>query len=103
MIDLKQKPQSPVTMLGDVAEDGSYPDGTKIELKGEMLRALGFGESTMPQVGQKFEMRAMVEVVEVCKEDGQNSTEYCVEFQLQQIELGNEQQMADQQIKRMFA
>ncbi len=107
MIDMKQKPSSPVTMLSDVAEEGAYPHGLCIKLDNESLKRLGIGSSNLPRVGQKFAVLAGAEVVAVEKEDGQMEQGYCVELQLQQIELAapgqkNEQQQAHEQVARMY-
>jgi hypothetical protein len=113
MIDMKQKPASPVSMLGDVAEEGSYSESLRIELDNESLKRLGIGSGNLPQVGQKFAISGLAEVVEVCKEDGLLEEGYCVELQIQQFELAapealnakpaaNEQQQAQAQIERMY-
>ena len=107
MIDMKMKPVSTPTMLSDIADD-AYPEGMKFEVSGEQLQALGIGSGNLPQVGQKMMINAQVEVVEVCKEDGQVEPEYCVEFQIQAMQIvteqdaQNEQQRAYSQVERMF-
>ena len=107
MIDMKQKPASPVTLLGDEADDGQYPYGLQIRLDNESLKRLGIGEGNLPQVGQRFAISGLAEVVEVSKEDGQTEKGYCVELQIQQIELAapeamNEQQAAYARVSRMY-
>lgn len=107
MIDLKQKPPSPATLLSDIQDD-AYPEGLKIEVSGQQLRDLGFGDTTLPQVNEEFAMHARVRVTEVCKEEGLVESGYCVEFQITAMELqgkddqGNEQQKAHAQITRMY-
>lgn len=107
MIDMKQKPSSPVSMLGDVAEDGAYPYGLRIHLDNESLKRLGIGEGNLPQVGQRFAIKGLAEVTVVRKEDGQMEQGYCLDLQIQQFELAapeamNEQQAAHAQISRMY-
>lgn len=107
MMDMKQKPVSPATMLSDAADDGAYPEGLCIELDNETLKRLGIGGGNLPQVGQRVMVCAIGEVVEVCKEDGMLDKGYCVEIQLQQLELNppeemNEQQSAHEQIGRLY-
>lgn len=107
MIDMKQKPSSPVTMLGDVAEEGAYPEELRIELNNESLKRLGIGEGNLPQVGQRFAISGLAEVVEVCKEDGQLEKGFCVELQIQQFELAppeamNEQQAAHARLSKLY-
>lgn len=107
MIDMKQKPESPVALIGAESEDGQYPEGLRFEVSGDQLRSLGFGEGTLPHVGNTFNMSAKVEVVEVCKEDGVIEKGYCVEFQIQMMDLAkpddmNEQQRAFAKISSMY-
>lgn len=102
MIDLKQKPQSPVTIMSDAAEDGAYPHGLCLNLDTETLRKLGIGGGNLPRVGQRFQLNAIVEVVEVSKGDGNTEADYGVELQVQQMELGNDQQRAHQQIAGVY-
>ena len=114
MIDMKLTPEQSQTMtILDMQEAqnietvGAYPEGLKIELEGEVLKRLAIGEGNLPQVGQKFMLCAMVEVIEVGKEQGTMDTELCVELQIQQMELNapeqmNEQQAAYNQINKMY-
>ena len=101
MIDMKLTPQQApsATLMGGVeANEGpTYPYGLTVEIRGEALKRLGFGPGNLPQVGQKMDMKAMVEVIEVCKEEAQIETEYCVELQIQAMSLGDEPSPNEQQ------
>lgn len=101
MIDMKMKPQSPATLLSDV-DDAAYPVGLAIRIEGEQLKALGIGEGNLPQVGQRLQLTAMGEVVQVEKESGSVESGYCVRLQIQQLALGNEQQQAAQQVASVY-
>jgi hypothetical protein len=101
MIDMKLQPgqAAPENLLmGDSQEAGpTYPEGLRIELEGESLKRMAMGEGNLPHVGQKFRLVAMAEVVEVCKDETQTEAGYCVEMQIQALELGDPEQLNDQQ------
>lgn len=107
MMDMKQKPASPVTLLGNEADDGQYPYGLRIHLDSETLKRLGISEGNLPQVGAKFAISGLAEVLEVGKDDGQTEKGYRVELQIQQIELAapealNEQQAAHARLSKLY-
>lgn len=91
MIDMKLTPQqSPSATLlaeSEANEGPAYPYGTTIELRGETLKRLAIGSGNLPQVGQKMRLAALVEVIEVSKEDQQIEAGYCVELQITAMEL----------------
>jgi hypothetical protein len=105
MIDIKQKPTSPVALLGDQIDEPQYPFGTRITLTNDLLQQLAMG---MPQVGDVFTLDAMVEVVAVSKMPGNVQDQKQVELQITHMELKNpaeemnEQQAAMAQIERMY-
>ena len=105
MIDLKLTPdQSQPTMLGGAEEEPAplYPEDTEICLDSLTLRKLGISEVNLPQVGQQFALQGRVEVVEVCKEQGQAETALEVKLQITHLALGNDQQRARAQVDAMF-
>ncbi len=102
MIDLKTAPTGGPVLLSSEAEEPGYPSGLCLYLNAETLRKLGIGEGNLPQVGQEFAMRARVEVVSVSKSEGQIETGLQVELQVTHMQLGNEQQMAAQQVAGMY-
>jgi hypothetical protein len=108
MIDMSMKPASPVNMLADVNPEPRFPEGMRFEVTGEKLRALGFGDTTLPQVNDEFTMHCRVKVIEVCKEDGIVEQGYCVGFQITAMELAgaddvmNEQQAAYANLDKLY-
>lgn len=106
MIDMKLTPaQAPSgnTLLGAEPNEGPmYPEGLCIELDTESLRKLAIGTGNLPAVGTRLHLSAIVEVVEVCKEQQQIQQELCVELQIQRMALGNEQQQSAARIDAMY-
>lgn len=112
MIDMKLTPEQAQQMTSlatgegeNIEIVGAYPEGLKLEFEGETLRRLAIGSGNLPPVGAKYMLHAIVEIVEVSKEEGAMDTEYCVEAQIQQMELAdaqNEQQRAMAQINKMY-
>ena len=106
MIDLKQKPTSPVALMGEQMDEAQYPEGTRIMLTGETLKQLAMG---LPQVGDVFTLDALVEVISVAKQSNNIEDGKTVELQITHMELKNpaeemnEQQKAFSQISRMYA
>ena len=117
MIDMKLNPEQSQNMVGgtllgaenDAEPLPAYPEGLKVELEGESLKRLAMGEGNLPQVGTRMVLHALVEVIEVCKEDGAIEAEYCVELQITAMELQadekplNPQQAAYEKLGKMFA
>ncbi len=103
MIDMKLTPEQSqaqtflgVEDAGDVLP--AYPEGLKISIEGDALKRLAIGEGNLPAVGTKLLLNALVEVVEVCKEEGAIDSEYCVELQITSMELvSNEPKLNPQQ------
>ena len=108
MIDMSTPPPSASMLTGTQAsERPEYPPGLRISLGSDSLRALAIGEGTMPQVGARMMLHALVEVVAVSKSAGEADTERQVELQITTMELAppdspNEQQRAARQIAGMY-
>jgi hypothetical protein len=106
MIDMKLTPEQSQTMSlleGDIEGMPAYPEGLKLELEGEALKRMAMGAGNLPPVGQRFVLLASVEVVEVCKEEGAMDTDYCVELQIQQMELTKPEMDMHDRIDQMYA
>jgi len=108
MIDMKTPAPSASMLTGAIdSEHPEYPYGLRISLNKDALKALAIGESTMPQVGQRMMLHALVEVVAVSKSAGEVEAERSVEMQITTMELlppeqMNEQQRSHAQIERMY-
>ena len=108
MIDMKlTHEQSSPTMLSEPTENNgpAYPYGLTISLDTDSLRKLAMG---LPQVGDVFELCAMVEVTSVSKDANQIEDRKNVELQITTMDLKspeaqmNEQQAAHARLTKLY-
>mgnify|MGYP000940690126 FL=1 len=110
MIDMMNGPDGQQgSLLGADANKPNYPYGLRITLDPDTLRKLAMGDGNMPQVGQQFELDALVEVIAVSMDDGQSNVGYSMTLQITAMELcppGEEEenpgQAALDQISKMY-
>lgn len=82
----KKKDKSPKGSLAFETDSGpDYPYGLTFELRDEGLKKLGMG--TLPEVGEKMCVYAMVEVVRTSQRAGKDSADREVGFQITSLKF----------------
>lgn len=89
LIDMKLSPDEAKEMdscIGASADGGpKYPWGLSVSLDDETLEKLGI--TSLPTVGQKMRLMAIVEVCSTSQHANQEGTDKCVSLQITQMAL----------------
>lgn len=96
LIDMQLTPEEAKEATACCSDGGDkdgpkYPWGLSISLDDEVLKKLGIG--TLPQVGQRMHLAAVVEVSSTSQHENQEGTDKCVSLQI--IKLGLEGERPD--------
>lgn len=97
MVDMQlTHEQAAATLISEPIENNGprYPMGLQICLDEDTLRKLAMG---LPQVGDRFTLAGLVEVLAVSKDPGQIEDDKHVRLQIVAMELGNQDARNDQQ------
>lgn len=81
----KKKDKAGMSPMSSPSEGPDYPYGLTFELRDESLKKLGM--STLPEVGEKMCVYAMVEVVRTSQRAGKDSADREVGFQITSLKF----------------